>query len=904
MGFMLEEYGKKRHFEATPEPPAKEEPSPGQGPLSFVVHQHAARRLHYDLRLELDGVLKSWAIPHGPSLDPAVKRLAVMVEDHPLHYASFEGVIPAGEYGAGQVIVWDRGTYSPEDESAGLPDSRGRAEEMMRKTLETGKVKLSMHGSKMQGSWALVKMAHRGKDWLLIKHRDEFAEPARDLQKEGLSLLSGPDIEALQNRRPPAPAATIPANLSEVPGARPAPFPSLAPPMLAKLAASPFTDPAWIFEPKLDGYRTLAFCRQTGVNLLSRRELDTTGKFPRVAASLKTGNTKEMVLDGEIVALDELGRPCFQCLQQHFLPERQVVPMEAKKPVPIIYYVFDILYLNGYDLTGVALARRKEILEAALQPSGSVRLVDHFEGDGKVVYEAAVANGFEGIMAKRLESTYEAGRRSGNWLKVKAVMTDDFVIGGYSAGAGARTHTLGAILVGQYDENGRLAYSSHVGAGFSDEKLADLKISLDALRTADGPFAETPPSNAPVTWVRPELVAEVKFSERTRDGRLRAPVFVRLRDDKPAAGVRRAEVAPPAGREGDESPSYPPLRKWEETAAGLARQLQQPGDSLSIVVEGHKIDLSNLDKELWPAFESRRPLTKRDLLIYLAGVSTHLLPHLKDRPITLKRYPDGITGEYFYQKHWNHPLPGFIETVNLPSEKGRTGQPYLMCNNLASLIWLGQLADIELHTWFSRVSPEPDQAEAPGGILNYPDFIIFDLDPYIYSGKEAPGDEPELNRAAFGSTRRVAFWLKELLDSLSLASFIKTSGRTGLHVYVPITRTYGFHEVHAAAETIGRFLTQQHPKEITMDWAVERRAGMVFLDYNQNVYGKTLASVYSPRAAPEATVSTPLRWEELDTVYPTAFTLLTVPNRLARLGDLWSSILESRRDLKAIIGGQ
>ena len=505
----------------------------------------------------------------------------------------------------------------------------------------------------------------------------------------------------------------------------------------------------------------------------------------------------------------------------------------------MIYYVFDILYLDGYDLRGATLRSRKGMLHGILRPTDQVRLIDYFEREGETVYEAAVKNGLEGVIAKQIDSVYESGKRSRNWLKVKAMLSDEFVIGGYSVAARGRAQTFSSLLLGYFDDKGKLIFAGHVGSGFDEETLSELKSRLDAIRTDHCPFSEVPPLNAPTTWVRPELVAEVKFSEWTQEGRLRIPVFIRLREDKAPDEIHRTEpvtvLAPPQ----------------QTDISGLdivLEQLQNPKDAFTIEVEGNKIKLNNMDKILWPATANHPDFTKRDLLTYLARVSPYLLPHLKDRPLTLSRYPDGIHGEHFYQKHWGHPVPDFVQKVNISEEKGSMRE-YLVCNNLASLLWLGQLANIEFHTWFSRISAGPDMAEGQSTdyLLDYPDFIIFDLDPYIYSGQEPSGAEPELNRAGFARACEVASWLKETLDELDLNAFVKTSGKTGLHVYVPITRRLNYKAVRSAAEIIGKFLVQRHPREITTEWAQEKRTGKVFMDYGQNVRGKTLASVYSPR---------------------------------------------------------
>ncbi|MBI2832131.1 MAG: DNA ligase D [Chloroflexi bacterium] len=888
---MLDEYRKKRKFERTPEPAP--ERKVGEGPLIFVVQKHNARRLHYDFRLEVDGALKSWSVPNGPSLDPSKKRLAVMVEDHPIAYASFEGVIPQGEYGAGQVIVWDTGAYSLEEHGRVI-DERQLAHERIGLGLAAGKISFRLNGHKLKGSWALVKMKRGDNNWLLLKHQDEFADPERDILNEESSVISGLTIENLKEGR----NVLSVVKENSPPGAVRAPFAEHVSPMLATLADAPFSSPEWVFEAKLDGIRAISLIRDGTVRLLSRRGLDITHQYPALTKELGHQTVGELVLDGEIVALDKEGRPSFQLLQNRLNLTREADILRAEAGLPVFYYVFDILYLDGFDLSKVALHHRKALLLHSLRTSAHVRLLDYFEKDGETVYQTMVENGFEGAVGKRLDSIYEAGRRSQNWLKIKSTTSDDFVIGGFTQGQGARAHVFGSLLLGYYDDEGHLIYAGHVGTGFDERTLHDLWQRLNALKTDRCPFARTPPLNAPTTWVRPELAAEVKFAQWTGDGLLRVPVFMRLRDDKAPSGVRLGRVVTTSAYA-----SLPVKDVQKASVESVLHQLKSRKEALDIEVEGHKIGLSNLDKVLWPPLRDRRALIKRDLLAYFAAVSPYVLPHLRDRPLTLSRYPDGINGEHFWQKHWANPLPAFVETVRV-SEHGGAPQEYLMCGNLATLLWLGQLADIELHTWFSRMSPDPDMgiaadltAEVANRLADYPDFIIFDIDPYIYAGKEAKGAEPELNRAGFAKACEVALWLRESLDALTLFAFVKTSGRTGLHVYVPVTRRLDYAAVRSAAETISLFLQRKHPREITVDWAVEKRTGKIFVDYNQNVRGKTLASVYSPRPTLEATVSMPLRWDELGKVYPTDFTILNVPERLSEMGDLWAGILEAKRDL-------
>lgn len=896
----LAEYQRKRDFSRTAEPPGRATPS-GEGPLRFVVQKHAARQLHYDFRLEVDGVLKSWPIPKGPSLDPKTRRLAVMTEDHPLDYATFEGVIPKGEYGGGEVIVWDAGTYGPVVNGAPCFD-RAEAEALARRGVEEGKLSFVLHGRKLRGEWTLVR--REGKQWLFLKKDDASADPARDILAEDWSTLSGLTIADLKQGLLPGRRESLLLRPSDMPGARRKAMPSSLAPMLPSLAEQPFSNPDWLFEPKLDGYRIIAIVRDRSVRLISRRGLDVTAQFPRLSEPLAKQPHADLVLDGEIVALNERGAPSFQHLQDR-----------GRDPgLELIYYVFDLLYLDGYDLQAVPLEQRKALLETHVVSSDGVRLVDYVAGDGKALYEAALENGLEGVIGKRRDSRYEVGRRSSAWLKVKSAQTDDFVIGGYTTGTGARAGTFGALLLGSPDPStGRLVYSGHVGTGFNQRILRDLLGRLEPLRTDHSPFGETIPTtgrwarkpSGPITWVKPELVAEVKFGQRTRDGILRFPVFVRLRDDKSPAEVDAREIA--ATVPAPVAPERPGANLDE-----LLEQLRQPGAAMKVNVEGHDIALTNLDKALWPKQGRRPALSKRDLLIYLARVSPWLLGHLKDRPLSLSRYPNGIGGTHFFQKHWHHPLPPYVESVRIYSDHNKQDGEYMLCNNLPTLIWLGQVANLELHTWYSRINPEPDGLHLlrtfdgsleriDASLLNYPDFVVFDLDPYLYSGKEAAGDEPELHRRGFARTCKVARLLKDLLEELSLVPFVKTTGKTGLHIYVPIVRRLDYHSVHAFAKTIAEYLMGAHPRDVTASWAVEKRRGKVFVDYNQNVKGKTLASIYSPRPLAEAAVSMPLRWDELDDIYPTDFTILTAPERLEATGDLWAGLLDAKRDLGALV---
>ena len=547
-----------------------------------------------------------------------------------------------------------------------------------------------------------------------------------------------------------------------------------------------------------------------------------------------------------------------------------------------------------------------------LAPIGGVEEVAGFD-DGVSLFRAAEANRLEGIVAKKRDSVYEPGRRVRTWLKMKTSRTDEFVVAGYTIGGGRRTETLGSLILGSYDEAGKLRYAGHVGTGFDQAGLDDMLRRLQPLRRKTSPFDEPVPrgggssrSGGAGVWVEPEVVVEIKFAERTSDGRLRHPVFVRVREDKPASDVAsQVVVEPPASEALAAQP--------DEIAAALA-VLDNGTDTARIHLDGYELRLSNLNKPLWPAYEQRRALTKRDLVGYYLRIAPYVLPHLRDRPVTMTRYPNGIHGQRFYQKSPKEGTPEFVQRFTAFSGHNDADDEYLVCNNTATLVWLAQLADLELHVTHTRIVAEPDAphlgVDFAGGLdhlerstLNYPDYLVTDLDPYIYSGQEKPGEEPALSPEGFARTREVAYWYRELLEGIGLRPFIKTTGKTGLHLYVPIARTMDYDAVRAVAETLARQVHQMHPRVVTLDWAVAARPGKVFLDYNMNRRSASLAAPYSPRATDWAGVSMPLRWDELEDVYPTQFDILNVPPRLERAGDVWHDILDARVDLKLLIGG-
>ena len=899
----LDRYREKRDFAATPEPPDAV-PEGRAGPLTFVVQKHDATRLHYDLRLEVGGVMKSWAVPRGPSSDPTVRRHAVMTEDHPIAYSAFEGVIPRGQYGAGQVVVWDAGTYAPEHDRVFDFSSREAAEEAMEAAVAAGKISFQMRGRKLKGSWALVKTST---DWLLLKHDDPLADPEADLTAADRSVVSDLSLDDIRAGRLPrhrkAPSDYTPDALD---GSRAAVFPATLVPMMASVR-DPFSHPDWLFEPKLDGIRAVAHVSGGEARLCSRRGTDLTATYPGLVAALGAQPVAEAIFDGEIVAFDDRGVPSFELLQQRMNLGGELDIAAAEARIPVTYMAFDLLHLDGFDLTGAALEERKESLARVLLPVGPVALVEHFQAEGKEAYAGAVALGLEGVVAKRRGSRYLPGKRSDAWAKIKDRRTAEFVVAGFTPGEGARESTFGALLLGARDPGGALVYRGRAGGGFSDALLGELRATLDALATSTSPFPETPPEAADATYVRPQLVVEVEYSEVTSAGHLRAPVFKRLRPDKaPEEAVFLAETPVPA-------PAPPSTPSLSSQSASVLRQLDEPRDELRLDIAGHELPVTNLEKPLWPEHAGQRAVTKRDLLRYLATVAPFMLPHLRDRLITLTRYPNGIGDLHFYQKHSEGPPPDFVETVPVHSEGASGERDFLLCNNLATLLWLGQLANLEFHATMARVSPEPDarglpttftasRANVEASVLNYPDFLLFDLDPYIYAGTEAAGEEPQLNRKAFTKTVEVARAFKEILDAAALPSYVKTSGATGLHIYVPVLRQFPYPVIRSLCETVSGELLARMPQDVTLEWASQKRTGKIFLDVNQNARAKNVAAIFSPRAKPGAPVSVPVRWDELDDLYPTDFTVLTAPERFAQTGDLWAGILDAKQDLTALLG--
>jgi bifunctional non-homologous end joining protein LigD len=894
----LDTYADKRSFTRTPEP-GPQLPIARSGPLLFVVQKHAARRLHYDFRLEVDGVLKSWAVPKGPSLDPAEKRLAVETEDHPFAYASFEGVIPAKEYGAGNVIVWDCGVYSPDEGQRYSFGDREEAQARVRAELEAGKLSIFLRGEKLKGSFALVRTA-TDSQWLLIKHKDRFISLGSDILARSHSVLSDFKVEEAasidtsqrldaERLAPSGPTEATPKKLS---------------PMLAELGESVRSDPNWLYEPKLDGYRVLATVEGGNVRLVSRNGLDLTAPFPEVVAKLSTQAIDAIVLDGEIVALTADGKPSFNALQNRAQLKTAKEIAAAQRATPVAMVCFDLLHFAGTNLRAHTYVERRRYLAQCLLPSAHIQLI-HASQDAEPLYAVAVEQGFEGIVAKRKDSIYQPGRRSQAWIKIKTTHSEEFVVGGYTRGKGAR-EAVGALLLG-YWKGKELHYVGHVGSGLTEPVIKKLLAQFSGLETKQSPFVDKPELHRPTTWLKPQLVVEVRFDDRTPDGFLRAPVFLRTRDEVAADSVRRE----PQKRGAKPAKISTPTNQIGE----IVQQLNTKSKQLDLKIGATTVRLTNLDREYWSADKAagHPAVTKRDHIEYLARVSPYMLPHLRDRPLTMIRMPEGIHGERFFQKHWDHPLPEFVESTSVFSDHKDERHDYLLANNLPTLLWLGQSGTLEFHVWHSRAIVAPDAAtkltdysssreSLEASVLNYPDYLVFDIDPYIYSGKEVQGAEPELNKKGFSVGKKVAFWIRALLSEMSLRALVKTSGKTGLHVFVPIERTVTFDGARQICEMVGRHVMKEHPKDITMEWAVVKRTGKIFIDYNMNVRGKTLNVAYSPRGVSGAPISMPLTWEELEAAEPMDFTMGNVLPRLEKMGDRWHDALLAKQSLAKAFG--
>jgi len=817
---LLKAYRAKRDAERTPEPSGVVGREPGR---LYVMHKHAATRMHWDLRLELEGTLKSWAVPKGPSFDQADKRLAVHVEDHPIEYGDFEGIIPEGNYGAGAVIVWDRGTWEPiEDPVAGM---------------EKGKLLFELHGHKLKGRWTLVKIKKSEKDWLLIKERDGLMTAGgREVPEE--SVLSGRTVEELRDGRDLA--TPIRTELDRLKAARRSVRVDDVDIMHAETVEAPFTRDGWLFELKLDGYRILAELTEGRVRLVTRRGNEANGSFPEIVRAVSALPYRHIILDGEVVATDEQGRPSFQRLQQR---ARFLRPTEIRRATlenPVTFYAFDFLAFEDRDLRGLPLTERKRLLRELLPPAGQVHYLDHFEREGEQLFAQVEKMGLEGLVAKRADSVYQGGR-SPHWLKVRVDRTDDFVVVGFTAPRGSRTG-LGALHLADY-VNGLLTYAGRAGSGFKEKELAQLRSELERARRPTPPCEGPVPTGSDTFWVEPELVCEVRYKEWTDEALLRQPVFLRFRDDKtPEECIRREP------------------EQLEE--------LETPVGADPPAAVDRKVAFSNLDKVFWPD----EGYTKGDLIEYYRAIGPWLLPFLRNRPVVLTRYPDGIAGKSFFQKDAPGFTPEWLRTERVWSEDTQREISYFVAEDEPSLLYLANSGSIPLHIWLSSV-----------GSLELPDWCVLDLDP-----KEAP----------FSDVVKVALVLHELCDEVGLPHFVKTSGSSGIHVLVPMNRQLTYEQSRSFGELLSQVVVSRARDIATVVRAIQRRDGKVYLDYVQNGYGRLLVAPFSVRPLPGAPVSMPLRWDEVNqSLNPKAFTIKSAPDRMRQRGDPMAGLLEAKADL-------
>lgn len=827
----LDDYHKKRDFAQTSEP--KGTVAPKRKELRFVVQRHHASRLHYDFRLEMDGVLKSWAVPKGPSLNPADKRLAMMVEDHPYSYRTFEGEIPKGNYGYGTVTIFDEGSYTPLE---------GEGEKELLDGLKRGNLKVVLHGKRLRGEFALVKLKN-GKEenaWLLIKHKDKYAvEEHYDAEDHVSEAVKKRGKEFRKSKKSATPTATKRRN-KEVPENRdteedkPADG-SIVAPMLATLSEQVPDDTAWFFEKKLDGFRAITELNGKQVKLLSRNQVSFNKKFPSIAHIFEDVS-QEAVIDGEIVAEDSRGKSNFQLLQHG-------EPLPGKYRLK--YYVFDLLALDGNDLRDFPVVERKELLKLFVKKwkHPQLQLVDFVGDDLPTALAKAKKEGWEGVMAKEAESRYLSGRRSSLWRKIKLQQSQEAIIVGYTGPEGGRK-AFGALVLAVYSDSG-LVYAGNVGTGFNDQQLQQLGDELQKLKVSDKPFDKTVKvaNQNKVVWVKPKLIAEIVFSEWTREGHFRHPVFKALRDDKKIEEIKRIE----------------PIRDMvNERELKFGRKV---------------VKLTNQKKLYWPEDQIR----KGDLIAYYEQVGELMLPFLKDKPISMNRYPNGIHEQSFFQKDLERSsIPGWLKTVELSSESTGGTVNYLICNDLPTLLWIANMGSIEINPWLAPYKKK----------LN-PTFAVLDLDP---------------NGVDFSEVIAVARTAKEILDAVNIKSYVKTSGSTGLHIYIHVGGKYDFEIARDFIQMVAELVHEQHEDITSLERSPSKRKNKMYLDYMQNKRAQTVVAPYSVRPKPGATVSCPLAWSEVeDGLTIGQFTMSTVLDRIATIEDPWADIFDQTANLKKAI---
>ncbi|HET6184338.1 MAG TPA: DNA ligase D [Acetobacteraceae bacterium] len=837
-------YRAKRDFAVTAEPAPGAAPASGAAPI-FVVQKHTAHRagLHWDFRLQHGGVLWSWAVRKGPSLDPAVKHAAAHVEDHPLDYAAFEGEIPAGQYGAGKVELWDRGTWEPlDDPEAGM---------------KKGELTFLLHGTRLNGRFHLVRLKPkqgeraRPEAWLLFKGHDEFARAGAD----------APAIEA--ETPPPAPADPPSRDTPPAPGAKRSRLPRAQEPQLCTLVAAPPEGEGWISEIKFDGYRLLAFLDDGEVRLLTRNGHDWTDRLPAIARAVAAIRVRAALFDGELVALHEDGSSSFPDLQG---------ALAAGQDARLYFFVFDLLHLDGWDLRPCRLIDRKRVLAGLASWSGLVRYSDHQEGDAAGMWQAACRMHLEGIVCKRADAPYQPGRGPG-WVKVKCQGRKELIVLGWTPPRGSR-NGLGALHLGYFDDQHRLHYAGGVGTGFSEDELERLRARLDRLAAPppDNLLVAGDPLDPAIRWVRPEVVVEVQFTGWSGAGRVRHAVYLGERLDKPAEEVvmqppdpdaPRKPVIPRQGRGPASKPpqpvAVPPRRRAAGAAIVTARAPKARSETYGTV------NLTHPDRELWPG------ITKHDLAEYWRTIAEHALPGLVRRPLAIVRCPEGIAGEHFFQKRGHAALPPQIR------EGETAGSPYLAIDDLDGLFALAQMSAIELHAWGSS---EADPLR--------PDQIVLDLD---------PGEG-----VAFARVVSAAHEVRDRLKAFGLASFCRTTGGKGLHIVAPLAPRAGWDAVKAFCHTLAETMSQEAPDKYLPTVKKIDRRGRILVDWLRNGLGATAVASFCPRARPGATVATPLGWDEVTPgLDPSAFTLRTVPPRLkAQRADPWAGFEAARTELPKV----
>ncbi|MFN8288062.1 MAG: DNA ligase D [Chitinophagales bacterium] len=882
----LSKYKQKRAFDITPEPQGGKAEA---GKLRFVIQKHAASHLHYDFRLEMEGVLKSWAVPKGPSTDPEVKRLAMMVEDHPYDYRTFEGIIPQGQYGGGTVIVWDEGTY----EAVGVEGKNKKDhEKALLSELAKGRLKFELKGKKLKGIYNLVKTANRGENaWLLFKHDDKYTSKS-DITKKEKSVVSGKTLEqiaktstniygshkkatpkkkkaaAVKKKRAAPKKEKAEAAINDVlQQAAKKPFPENLKPCLATLVDKPFDEPGWFYEIKWDGYRALAFKNKKTLELKSRNDKSFNEKFYAIYDEIKKWDI-DVVLDGEIVSLNDEGLPNFGGIQN----------WRSEADGPLVYYVFDILWYEGRSLQELTLAERKEILADVLPVSDTIRLSEAVETSGLDFYEAARKLGLEGIIAKRKDSIYRPGDRTTDWLKIKSNKRQEMVIGGFTKNNDT-VKVFSSLLLGVY-QDGRLHYTGKVGTGFNDKMQKKMMQQFKPLVTTKCPFTEPPDVNKPsrfrpnppqasVTWLKPQLVCEVSYAEMTSDGIMRHPSFEGMREDKKAKDVKMETEVKTEKAVKKKAAKH----KLIKPAKNSRKTLLNPQDEMQTrVLNGHELKFNNLSKVFWEDVN----VTKRDMLNYYYQIAPYMLPHLIDRPQSMNRFPNGVKGKSFYQKDVTGKFPDWAETYLYHSDADNRDRNYFVCTNEAGLLYMASLACIEMNPWSSRVQ-SPDN----------PDWCVIDLDP---------------DKNSFEQVIEAAQTTKAVLDEMKVPSYCKTSGSTGLHIYIPLAAKYTYEESKEFARLIVTLVHERLPKYTTIERMVSNRKGKMYLDFLQNRAQATIAAPYSLRPKPGAMVSMPLHWDEVKKgLKMSDFNIFNAVDRVKSEGDLFKPVLGKGINMQKIL---